>query len=245
MNLPHLSQNEFEQIEKYLNGWLDDSDLHDFDQRLNNDSDFKTKVEELKITIMGIEAQTLKEQLNKFHNDIESHNIKHNVNDSKIYNFNWKRLVIAATLVIAAGSFWIISGNLNNQLYSKYFTPDPGLPTTMSSSDNYKFYEAMVDYKQGNYNTAISKWERLQNIKINNDTLNYFIGVAHLANQKEHNAISFLEKVTKNSEFALVNDAYYYLGLAYLKSNDLDKAKSNLQHSTIDNSKALLSELND
>jgi len=179
MDLNNISQDEFEKIEAYLNQKLSKEDLVVFKNRLTKEKGFKTKVNDIKTVLIGLETQALKEE-----------------------------------------------------------------PTTMSNNDNYEFYEAMVNYKQGDYKTAISKWEVLQKTKPNNDTLNYFIGVANMANKNETNAISFLENVTKNSEFTLVNDAYYYLGLAYLKVNKVDEAKANLLKSNTENSKALLSELN-
>ena len=245
MNLQDISQEEFEKIEAYLNGKLESNELIEFKAMLENDSDFKTKVEDIKTVLFGIETQELKEQLNIFHDDLEVEHTPIEGTETKVRSIHWKKLAIAAVLIIAAGSFWFYNGNSNDKLYAKYFSPDPGLPTTMSSTANYEFYEAMVDYKQGNYITAISKWKTLQKVKPNNDTLSYFIGVAHLANKNEGKAISFLEHVTKNSEFALSNDAHYYLGLAYLKKGNIEKAKANLQNSTIDNSKVLLSKLND
>ena len=113
----------------------------------------------------------------------------------------------------------------------------------MSSNSNYEFYDAMVNYKQGDYKTAIEKWNVLKTKTPNNDTLNYFLGVAHLANENEVNAISFLEKSIQNKTFPLVSDAYFYLGLAHLKEDNIELAKENFKQSTTENSKALLSEL--
>jgi len=245
MDLQNTSQEEFEYIEKYLNGGLEHSDLVKFEQQLENNSDFKSKVENVKTILTGIETQALKEQLNVFHKDIDVISIQPETETTKVRTLNWKRLLVAAALIIAVGSFWYTNGNSNERLYAQYFSPDPGLPTTMSTTDDYEFYDAMVNYKQGDYKTAISKWEILQKSKPNSDTLNYFIGVAHLANKNEKRAIPFLEDASKNSEFALINDAYYYLGLAYLKAENIDKAIASLQKSSAENSKALLSDLND
>ena len=115
----------------------------------------------------------------------------------------------------------------------------------MSSNNNFEFYDAMVSYKQGDYTTAINKWEKLLQAKPSNDTLNYFIGVAHLANKNEVEAIPFLNVVTNYSNSAFLNESYYYLGLAYLKNNNVKLAKKNLNFSTVDNSKLILSKLND
>ncbi len=82
----------------------------------------------------------------------------------------------------------------------------------------------MVDYKQGNYDMAINKWEKLLAKKPENDTLNYFLGVSHLATGADNNAILFLKKVT-NSNSYFEKEARYYLGLAHLKNGEIDKAK--------------------
>ncbi len=232
----HISQEEFERIEAYLNNQLSKEDLAEFEHRLSNESHFAAKVEDVKITLAGIETQALKEQLNVFHNEISK---------TKVRTLNWKPLAIAAAFIIAAGSFWFLNGNSNDRLYAKYFTPDPGLPTAMSNTDNYAFYEAMVDYKQGNYDIALNKWKTIQTKKPNNDTLNYFMGVAHLANKNQDSAIPFLEKSSKNPEFILSQDAYYYLGLAYLKEGQIENAKMSLRKSDNENSRALLSKLQD
>ena len=245
MDLQNITQEEFEHIEKYLNGNLEVSELKIFEDKLKTDANLRIKVEEIKTILTGIETQALKEQLNVFHEEINESTTNPKTDDTKVYSLNWKKLLVAAALVIAAGSIWFLNGNSNEQLYAEYFSPDPGLPTTMSSTDNYEFYDAMVNYKQGDYKTAISKWEMLHKSEPSNDTLNYFIGVAHLANKEEKIAISFLEDATKNSDFALTNDAYYYLGLAYLKADKVNDAKESLKKSNLDNSKALLSELND
>ena len=113
-------------------------------------------------------------------------------------------------------------------MFLEYFSPDPGLPTVMGNNDNYPFYEAMVDYKEGNYDVAIKKWRGLLVSKPNNDTLNYFLGVAHLANDDSKSAIPYLEKIDVSESF-FGKDAKHYLGLAHLKSGDIEKAKALLE----------------
>src|SRR5690606_23244373 len=107
----------------------------------------------------------------------------------------------------------------NQKLYAEFFVPDPGLPTTMSSTNNYTFFDAMVNYKQGDYKTAIKKWETLEAANTENDTLIYFLGVAHLAKGNTEDAISYLEKSKDFKDSVFKNDAYYYLGMAHLKNN--------------------------
>jgi TolA-binding protein len=243
-NNKNITQEVFERIESYLNNTMSQEDFLTFEEQLKSDSTLQKQVTEHKILFEAVETQSLKEQLNEFHK-LASETEMPKIGTSKVRSLQLRKLAIAASLIIAAGYFLFFNGSTNEKLYTNYFTPDPGLVTTMSSNSNFEFYDAMVNYKQGDYKKAISKWEVLQQNKPKNDTLNYFLGVAHLANKNEDSAILFLALVTKTSKSTFKSDAYYYLGLAYLKANNVELAKKNLTFSDVDNSKALLTELND
>jgi len=209
----NISQELLETVEHYLNNRMSDDELEKFENKFNNDKAFKSQVEDIKTLLLGIESQSLKEKLEVFHDDIPDKIVARN--SSKVRYLQFIKIAAAAAIIIALGSLWFLNQNPNAKLYTDYFSPDPGLATIMSSNSNFKFYDAMVNYKQGDYKTAISKWTTLLETKSQNDTLNYFLGVAHLANKQEIEAIPYLEKVTTNIESHFKNDAYYYLGLAF------------------------------
>jgi predicted Zn-dependent protease len=237
----NISQNLLETVERYINKTMTKDELLKFEEKLQ-DFNFKTQVDDIKTLLLGIETQSLKEQLDEFHQEILEHKSTKKTSP-KVRFLNFKNIAAAAAIIIAIGSFVYFGGNSNQKLYAKYFKPDPGLPTTMSSNTNFEFYDAMVYYKHGDYNIAISKWEKLLNNKPKNDTLNYFLGVAYLANKDETNAITHLNTALQNPENNFKNETYYYLGLAYLKSGKVELAKTNLNLSNMDNSKILLSEI--
>lgn len=213
-------------------------ELKAFNLKLENNPEFKAQVEDVRILLTGIEVQSLKEQLDEFHKEIPLRKLEPNT--SRLRSLDFKKWAVAAVLILSVGGFWFFNQNTNDKLYAKYFTPDPGLPTTMSNSANYSFYDAMVDYKQGDYKSAIQKWEALNS---KNDTVNYFLGVSHLALKNQDNAIAFLEKSIQDSDFSLASEANFYLGLAYLKDNQIEKAIEHLKKSESKESKMLLSEL--
>lgn len=233
----NISQELLERVERFYNGTLSKQESLDFELQLSEDSEFKTQVEDIKTLIFGIENQSLKEQLDVFHDDLVD---AHPKSSSASGFFTLRKLAAAVVILLAITGYWWFNTPQHEKLYSTYFTPDPGLPTTMSSDSNFEFYDAMVNYKRGEYKIAIEKWE---SINTKNDTLNYFLGVAHLANKKHQNAISFLEASIDNPDFPLLNDAYYYLSLAYLKEGDIELAKKYLSLSSVEQSKSLLSEL--
>lgn len=240
----NISQEELEHIERYINKTMTLEESAAFEKKLESNLDFKKQVEDIETILLGIETQALKEKLEEFHNELPETDIP-SKEPSKLKYLNFTKLVAAAAILIAAGSFWYFSESSNTNLYSKFYTPDPGLPTTMSTTDDFTFYDAMVNYKRKDYMLALSKWESLLKNKPENDTLNYFIGSAYLAKGDENQAIPYLLLVSQNEKSIFKNEAFYYLGLAYLKAENIELAKKNLKFSTMDNSKDILSELED
>lgn len=238
----NISSELLETIERYYNHSMTEEEKLAFEAKLQQDATFKQEVEDIKILLFSIESQSLKEKLNEFHEDLPLQ-METNTSSSKVRFLNFRNIAAAVVIVMASISFWFFNGSSNQRLYSNYFKPDPGLPTTMSTSDNYAFYDAMVNYKQGNYKTAILKWKKLDAKKPNNDTLTYFLGVAHLANDEVEKAMPFLEKSSTNVTSVFANDANYYLGLAFLKKDKKEQAIQSLNKSTTKNSKKLLKEL--
>lgn len=244
-----MSQEEFENIEKYLNDSLEGSSLEQFKSRMAADPVFAKTVEKQRILQDAIQETSLRSALDGFHNTLME---TESTSSGKVITFApWMRYAGAAciALLLAWGGFTYLNGNSggsqekNEQLFAAHFTPDPGLPTTMSASDNYDFFNAMVSYKQGEYQKAISTWEVLLKEKPSNDTLNYFIGVAYLANNNEDEAISFLQWAAEYPESKFSKEVYHFLGLAYIKAGDENLAQVALQKSSLKESKALLEKL--
>jgi len=241
-----MTQEEFERIEKYLNGSLSGESLEVFEKRIASDSVFAKQVEEQRLLQDAIEEDGLRKSLNEIHESIAEEIT--DIEDSKVVLLKpWMRYAAAAciALLIGWGGFTLFNDGLGNknpneQLFAVHFKPDPGLPTTMSVSDNFSFFDAMVSYKQGDYTKAITKWEILLKEKPKNDTLNYFLGVAYLANNNEEQAITFLQWASEHPESSFSKEIYYYLGLANIKKGDLNKAKQNLKLSSLPESSAVL-----
>lgn len=240
----NISQEQLEAVERYINDSMEVNERLAFDQKLKEDLVFKTFFEDTKAMLLGIETAALKTELNSFHEEMDGV-IQLNTGKQKKGNARFLAFSIAASIAVLLGVLWVLNADTTtNKLYAKHFTPDPGLPTTMSTTNNYDFYEAMVDYKSNKYSTAISKWELILKDKPNNDTLNYFLGVANLAEGKETVALQYLEQAAKNSNSFLRQDIHYYLGLALLKEGNIDAAKENFKKSDNEASNEILLDLN-
>lgn len=232
-----------EAVERYDNGSMTPEERRSFENQLK-DIDFKALVEDIRMTLLSIETQALKERLDEFHKEIPE-NRPVEKSTTKVRFLSFSKITIAAGIIIALGIFWMFSGSSNEKLFNQHFRPDPGLPTTMSSSDSFVFYDAMVNYKQGDYKTAISKWQKLAVKAPENDTINYFLGVAYLADKNADKAIPFLNKTIYNTESVFLEDAHYYLGMAYLKSDRKGEAIREFKKSGSEKSNDLLKDLQD
>lgn len=243
-----MTQEEFELIEKYLEGTIEGASLIQFEKRLTEDVVLASNVAQQRILKDAILEESLRAKLDGFH-DVFSENEE--VSSHKVISLNtYVRYAVAACVAVLLfwGGFKFLNRTgsnqeQNEQLFAAHFTPDPGLPTTMSASDNYEFFNAMVSYKQGNYQKAIEVWQTLIKEKPSNDTLNYFIGVAHLANNNEVEAISFLQWAAEHPKSNFSEEIYHYLGLAHLKNGDKEIAIKALEKSNLKKSEELLEQL--
>jgi len=249
----NITQDQLERIERYLNDTMPDEQRRQFEQQLNTDEAFKLLVADVKVMLLGVESASLKSNLDEFHDDmvpvktLEPHKST-SATTTKLKKTRIKiiKFMAAAAVIIFVGTFWLESrSSSTEQLFAKHFTPDPGLPTTMGVTKNFEFYDAMVNYKQGEYKTAISKWQTLLSSDQQNDTLHYFMGVAHLADGDEKKAINYLKNLTEKESISFKKETAYYLGLAYLKADNVEDAKKYLTFSGTESATQLLSELND
>jgi len=251
-NNNNITQEELERIERYLNDTMPDEQRNQFKDQLNTDYEFRLLVDDVKVMLLGIESASLKNNLEQFHDEmvpvktLDQQTTSETAARLKKTRIKMIKFMAAAAVIIFVGSFWLESrSNSTDRLFAKHFSPDPGLPTTMGENENFEFYDAMVNYKQGDYPTAISKWQPLLSSEQKNDTLHYFIGVAHLANGNEKEAINYLQKLTDNDSDSFQEETAYYLGLAYLKADNVEDAKKYLTFSGTESAQQLLSELND
>ena len=163
ISTPNTYQEEEQELfERFLMDEMSVKEKKSFEIKIAGDKNLKNSFEEFKSLFETVEEAGLRHKLKDFHNALENGEEPQVrlLNTSK----NRFRYRIAASIIIliGLGSIWFLNNtNSNMKLYEEYYFQDPGLPTVMGSSDNYDFYEAMVDYKQENFEMAIEKWEKL------------------------------------------------------------------------------------
>lgn len=238
-----ISQELFETIERYLKNSMDKKEHATFTKTMEKDSTLQQQVKEVETILLGIRRGSFKHKATLFHEEVILDKTV-TLKEKKVFKLNYKYISVAASVAILFGSFWFFNRPSKNEtIFNTYFIEDRGLETKMGETEQYTFDDAMVDYKHEKYNRAIEKWNLQLKNKPNNDTLNYFLGVAHLANKNELKAIPFLETTVKNNKSAFLNEAYFYLGLSYLKMDKTDLAIDAFEKNNSEKSKAIIKAL--
>ena len=232
-----ISRGEFERIERFLLGEMGHAERADFETELDRNEQLRHEVGLQRKLLATVESGSanMDEQLKK---------TRKNNDTPRFLRYRW--YAVAASVALAVGIWHFgFRQTPEEKLFATYFVPATGLVTPMKSTDDYVLYDAMVDYKRENYRSAIAKWKPLLQQRPENDTLNYFVGVAYLATGNAGESLPYLERTTTVAESIFIDEAWFYLGMARMKTGDTEQAKSALEKSSLERSKAVLRRLNE
>lgn len=217
--IPNISQEELEQIERFWHGqFVDSTEESRLKERYIADEAWRIKADEVRLMMLGIQESVLEDRLDDFHRIIDL--------PKTTGKMPWRKWAMAACTIglLFACFLFFLSKSPEEKVYAQFYKPDPGLPTLMSISDNYKFESAMVDYKMGNYKSAIDSWKALLQENQGNDTLNYFIGSALMADKQVDRAVPFFDEVMASTRSVFLQEARWYRAMAFLHAHDKGKA---------------------
>lgn len=216
---------DFELIENFILGKLDEEQTDIVRERLKSDKDFRQYYEEIKDFIVAIQADGLKESLKgrKIDDKVDDKIIHLNADSARNPRRVW---LVAASLAMLLTFGWLlytINAPINqSRLMAEAFYSDPGLPTKMSATKHYDFYDEMVDYKTEDYESALNKWSSSTD-GIGPDTLEYYKSMALLNLRKLEEAESGLKLVPQSSR--LYNQAQWRLLEIAIRNQDFTHAR--------------------
>lgn len=234
----NISPEEWERIQQFLDGELSPAEQQAFDEQLKTNESLRDKLKEAELLRLGIRQAEVRNQLQEYH----THTSK---TTGRIISFSRKWIAAASVIVLAglSGWFFLLKESRYDTLYSKYYSPDPGLMTAMGISNDYTFEKGMVDYKDGNYQQAINAWTPLEEKRPGNDTLSYFLSMSYLAAGEKQQAKTYLQKTLNQPGGAFYKDACWYYGLILLKEKSLEEARKYIAASDHPESNALLTSI--
>ena len=213
----------FDLIERYLLEKMTVEERTAFQERLENEPDLRLEKDAISDLILGVESLGLKNKLSERKIGGETAGKVVEMKSTSIFSI--QKLAVAASIAaIFFCGWWFLNPDINEEdlLFSSAFITDPGLPTRMSETTNYDFYDAMVEYKMENYDKAIEIWNT-STTDIGKDTLDYYLGMAYLNQNNYEKAIQKLLGIDKNSAFS--DKSKWYVLNILLKEKKYIEAK--------------------
>jgi hypothetical protein len=227
------SNNRQELIEKYNSGEMTGTELSDFLQRIEEDSELAADVKLSKelddFLINNKEELELREQLNSIYNELKKDGKFSFLDDKKkksrnIFYIKW--YYAAASVIILLGIsamlYFTLRPPLNERLYAMYFKIYDGTTNVRSGNQQAvsKIQSALDEYNNGDYKTA---WTMLKDISANDKTnakAYFFRGMSAMEINEVDDAIASFKNVIKHKTSLYIDQAIWYQALCYLKKND-------------------------
>lgn len=215
-----LDKPTFEQIEAYVLDRLGAYERSAFEQRMATDPSLCAEVELERENILAIELGGMERMLKEVRGE-------HTVQREQGGGWTtWLKYAAVVAVLLGAAIWFTLSPNSSERVFAAHFTPDPGLPVAMGTTDSHAFNDAMVAYKLGHFEEARNKWSQLLMAEPTNDTLLYYIASASLNMEQLRNAIADFEAVANDPASGFNSKSKWYLFLAYIKQGNLEKAKA-------------------
>lgn len=211
-----------ELIEKYFENNLTSEEQFLFDEKLNQDAEFKAEFEfhlELKNAINLTERQKIKKEIQKFE-------IK-----AKTPVFYLKSYFKYAAIFLVMFSLWFVMFNntSNNELYNSYFDPYPNTVISNTRSDvNEKtiIEEAFIAYDLGEYDKANDLFENALNTT-KTEYILFYKAICLMELNKHKDAIILFESTNLSNEYH--EKSLWFEALCYLKLNNKSVARQKLE----------------
>ncbi|WP_040279265.1 tetratricopeptide repeat protein [Psychroserpens damuponensis] len=208
-------------IQDYIAHRLSDDDQAKVVRLLETDAEFKAEFQSYKdmsVAFKISEAQSLKKHFQQLDTQENPH---------KKSNFN-RYLYLAIASIIVFGLFYnLLSTPSGDQLFNSYFdhAQNTYQPITRTSGNNIKNV-AFVAYENGNFKTAENEFKTLLQTSKNPSIRFYY--ASSLLNQAKYELALEQFKILNQIDFDYTNESLWYTALIYVKHEDYENAKAQL-----------------
>lgn len=219
-----MEQETLHIFDAYCRGLMAESDRLNFEARLVAEPLLKAELDEYIHIVNGV-------------NEYERERLKSFIKDSKMRSLyagggwsSFMRVAAAAAVILVLvipGYIIFRTTTYPSRLVKEYTMNDPGLPVTMGAASNPMLDQAMIEFKDRQFDAALAKIQQLLAVSPDNDTLNYYAGLCYFETLKNKDAIQFFSKITDNTSTYYLQ-ARYNEGLAYIRDDNNEAAKVSL-----------------
>ncbi len=217
-----LTEKDIEQLMGLWEGSLSNNERLELEKRMETDAVFRQDARQFQLLNEGLEVIKQRQMRHRFQ-DLDA-----TLPDIKTPPpYNWLMIgLVALGLALAALAVWYFAIREEKPkvkpIYAAYFEPYPALGITMGNDDKTVRLEALKTYAKKDYEKAIPLLDKAFSIE-KDSLLLFYKGISHIGNSTSAQAIPILESL-KTATFLSVDTVDWFLALAYLETNQKDKA---------------------
>lgn len=210
-------------FESYLANEMPVDAKKQFEEKLQNDTQFKQNFDLYVETSQFLQAKFATEAVHFRHN-LKSISSEHFPAEeaSKVVNLKPWYYAVAASMVIVFG---ILVFNQSDPQYGDYNQHETAVFTERGDADLY-LKQAQDFFNARDYKKAVVAFEKISNVK--NPEIQYYYAIALIETSSYQKAATILNDL-KNGTSVYKEKATWYLALSNLKQNKIDECKALLQ----------------
>ncbi|MFP4059780.1 MAG: hypothetical protein ACOC10_08095 [Bacteroidota bacterium] len=218
----------FELLTKYLDGNLSPGEKGELEKKLREDPAFSLELEALKDTNEFLEDNETFHFAEKTRKIIISNRHKKKYRRlTPVYKIAAGILVIAALSVIG----YFIVNRLNSysseELFARYYTPySSGIATRSPTAAIDKLLNAIKKYEEGKYQEALGDLKAVEEVDPTLAIVYFYKGLCNLELENFNECIGDFKSLDNFSESPYHIHGKWYLSLVYVKTKQLDEARS-------------------
>ncbi len=212
-----LDSNDIELIEKHIADSLNADEAVKFEEKYRTSDSFRESVNFQRSLLSSLEANKkakLKEELYQMLQDVDAKQVIPIAN-------RW--YLIAASIAILLGVFWIFNLTTNNEarLFESYFEPFPTKGYLRGDISASEIDEILQLYADKDYDKTIGRINALPEESFDGQML--YLGNSYLALSQSEEAIQIFQSIEPTDRYYA--DSQWYLALAYLANSEREQAK--------------------
>lgn len=137
-------------------------------------------------------------------------------------------LSAAAMILIACTTVLLMLRKSDSvKLFEEYYKPYPNIiPMVRGTAADFDMKAAMVLYNSGNYQQAVTEFDKILSSDPENEAALFYKGISYLSLEKGDKAESDLEHALSLQNGKLKDQAEWYLALSYLLNDKVPEAEN-------------------
>ena len=226
------SEKDYILIDKHLLGTISPEEADSFSQSLN-DPEFAVELAYRKDLLQAVKAEG-REQLRSELQALEQEEKTDIGKEAKSRPLHWWIAAAAAAVVALIFLFRLASTEpiSSEALFAQHFAPYPNVERVITRNQQNTEsldMQAYANYELARYQEAVRLFDQLITTEPKNLSHRFYRALAHLALHQAATARPELKKVAQSDTSRYASAASWFLALAYLQEDRLDKARAILE----------------